>query len=379
MLVVLGAGVLKLFDLPEFGRSLSSWNYLPRSSLVLIAFAVPIGEFAASGLWFSGAAPRLACRLGIGLLLAFTLVYAGHLALGEAPECRCFGKLSAYADSRDAAWVVIIRNTVLMLLIVPGTLPRKGAAPRRPVGTTAGFTLIETILVVAIIGLLLTLVLPSLSGARDAARRAGHLSRLRQHATVFTSYGMDWDDYFPAPTDPDATYTVFYPNGEIVPLGYFDVDWRWTVPMAPYYEDNALHPSFYPPGDPAWYGTLYAYSCSFLADPLFWNATTRAGPGQWRGTRVDEVLYPSLKGLFVNRHDYPTVLNPDDLPPFEFTGAGAAFVDTSAEFVKEARFRPWYPNGEGPWPGRVVPGVSLSGSWVRHTIDGVRGRDVASR
>lgn len=372
MMILLGAGVLKLLDLTEFARSLSSWSYLPNGSLVIVALAVPIGEVAASGLWFSRAAPRLACRLGLGLLLAFTLVYAGHLALGHAPECRCFGKLSAYANSRGAAWIVIARNAVLMLLIAPGALARKGAPVRRPAGAPAAFTLIETILVVAIVGLLLTLVLPSLSGARDAARRAGHLSRLRQHATVFTNYGMDWDDYFPAPTDPDATYTVFYPNGEVVPLGYFDVDWRWTVPMAPYYDDNALHPSFFPPDDPAWYGTMYYYSCTFIADPRFWNPKTRTGPEQWRGTRGDEVLYPALKGLFFNMHDRAEV------PP-PFTGAGAAFVDASAEFVKAERFRPWYPNGEGPWRARIHPSMSLQGRWLIHTIDGVRGRDVASR
>jgi len=377
MAVLLLAGVLKLFDLPAFASSLSSWSYLPDGVRVVLVILVPIAEVAAPGLFFAGVRQNWACRLGLTLLVGFTLVYVGHLALGEAPECRCFGKLSAYAQSVDHAWIVVARNIVLMLMILPGALPARQRAPRHT--PTGGFTLIETLLVMAIVGLLLALLLPSLTGVRDSATRLVHLSRLRQHASVFTAYTMDWDDTFPAPTDPDATYTVFYHNDKVIPLGYFDVDWRWNVALASEYDDNPLHPSFFAPKEARWYGTDYNYSVSFLADPKFWNPKTRTGPRQWRSTRINEVRYPSLKGMFVNRHDYPSTVEPDEPPPFEFIGAGAAFVDGSAEFVKKERFGRTYIGGEGPWPARLHPSVGLGSWWVSHTVDGVRGRDVETR
>jgi prepilin-type N-terminal cleavage/methylation domain-containing protein/prepilin-type processing-associated H-X9-DG protein len=60
---------------------------------------------------------------------------------------------------------------------------------------TAAFTLIELLVVIAVIAVLVALLLPSLSRAREAARRAACMGNLRQMQTAWHLYAMDHEDY----------------------------------------------------------------------------------------------------------------------------------------------------------------------------------------
>jgi prepilin-type N-terminal cleavage/methylation domain-containing protein len=62
----------------------------------------------------------------------------------------------------------------------------------------AGFTLIEVLVVVAIIALLVATLLPSLVAAREQARRAVCLSNLHQSGIGFSLYSADFKQFFPA-------------------------------------------------------------------------------------------------------------------------------------------------------------------------------------
>lgn len=64
------------------------------------------------------------------------------------------------------------------------------------------FTLIELLIVVAIIGLLLTLLLPSLAKARETARKAVCASNQAQLGRAINSYVINNDQYMPASTGP---------------------------------------------------------------------------------------------------------------------------------------------------------------------------------
>ena len=65
-----------------------------------------------------------------------------------------------------------------------------------------GFTLIEILVVVAIIALLLAILLPTLSRARELGRRSVCLSNLHEHAKAFTAYSganrslLPWTAHF---------------------------------------------------------------------------------------------------------------------------------------------------------------------------------------
>ncbi|MGB9641919.1 MAG: prepilin-type N-terminal cleavage/methylation domain-containing protein [Candidatus Ratteibacteria bacterium] len=73
-----------------------------------------------------------------------------------------------------------------------------------------GFTLVEILIVIAIIGILAAILLPALAGARERARRTTCLNNLKQ---IMAAYEMYADDYFENyPVDDSSIYSGIYPN-----------------------------------------------------------------------------------------------------------------------------------------------------------------------
>ncbi len=63
-----------------------------------------------------------------------------------------------------------------------------------------GFTLVELLVVVAIIALLIAMLMPSLAGAREEARRVACLSQLKQVGSAIIMYVGESDQYLPGPS-----------------------------------------------------------------------------------------------------------------------------------------------------------------------------------
>jgi prepilin-type N-terminal cleavage/methylation domain-containing protein len=92
-----------------------------------------------------------------------------------------------------------------------------------------GFTLIEVLVVIAIIAILAAIIFPTFARAREKGRVARCTANLRQIGMALSMYGQDYDDRFPWAVDPvdknRPDIWQFYPY------------WRDLILSMPYYQD----------------------------------------------------------------------------------------------------------------------------------------------
>lgn len=381
MAVLALAAMLKLVALDGFAASVSTWDAVPPWVRPVLVVGVPLAEGLLAISWFAGLRRLGLLRVACGLLLIFTLAYIAQVTLGKVPDCGCLGRIALFRRSMNEAVWVIGRNTVLLVCLgaaiglahgarVPMELP----ATRSPGHRRSGFTLVEMIVVIAIVALLVALVAPTLGGAREAARRTASLAKLRSHVANFAAYANDYKEWLPYYADPAFVFTILrdVDSGSVLKVRYFETAFYWNYCLAKgYYGGQLHHPSFRASGTAWGDGCDYWYSASLRADPRFWNESTRTGPEQWRRVLLSEVVFPGSKAVLSRPYFFVTKRPPENM---DFS-AELGLLDGSAAWFAEQEQLVGYWKGEGDYPGsffvREMAGM--------HTIDGARGRDVRSR
>ncbi len=114
---------------------------------------------------------------------------------------------------------------------------------RRPLNA---FTLVELLVVITIIGILISLLLPAVQAAREAARRMQCQNNLKQLGLAVLNYESQWKVFPPSShwTSSSTVNTTNNPN----------LRESWIVMVLPFLEQQALHDSFdltKPTPDPA--------------------------------------------------------------------------------------------------------------------------------
>lgn len=383
MAVLLIAGLAKLGDLPAFADALKTWQLVPSWSKPVVLHLIPGTELVLGGAWLLGMHRRF-CVAGAAVLFAgLSAVFAAEWHLGAAPSCGCLGAAGRALPVLESPEAVMVRNVAMLLMLAVGGVvhassrwQRRADGGPRP-SRHGGFTLIEVLLVVVLVGLLIALAAPSMASIRERAKRTASLSNLRQHAAILTAYAADHAEHLPFVTVPGATLTVLRCSsaGIALPVGYFQASWAWHIELADGYYDGAVFGSaFKSPlgerGRPA-IENSYELACSFLADPAYYNQETRLGTTeQLRATRLAEVLFPSDKALLVDAWPRAWGLAPEHVRRL------AASVDGAAADIPGSKFGRQVPTGDGVMT--LEQGGHPSGmSWpLQHALDGVRGRDI---
>ncbi len=97
-----------------------------------------------------------------------------------------------------------------------------------------GFTLVELLVVIAIIGILVALLLPAIQAAREAARRADCLNRLKQISLAAINH-HDARKHFPAAVE------MIKDDARSTPANPLYAYWGYLVPLLPYMEQQNLY------------------------------------------------------------------------------------------------------------------------------------------
>jgi len=168
-----------------------------------------------------------------------------------------------------------------------------------PPTTRRGFTLVELLVVVAVIGLLAAMLLPVLGRARGAAHRTSCASNLRQIGIAFSTYANGYDEFYPCAQDPISTSPFYWL--------WMGRGWRGLVAPFLGQEVDARNPSVLfckadREAEAKFESTSYAYSMCFYHSPRQIEAMTEtrctySSPQPSIGQRAGDVGDPPQKIL----------------------------------------------------------------------------------
>lgn len=114
-----------------------------------------------------------------------------------------------------------------------------------------GFTIVEVLVVAGVMAILLSLLLPALSKAKEAARQAKCLAQVRNHQQLIFAYAISYDDQVPYiwPKVREPPDGIPHPPPHGSPDWYLLIAGLWQVPLMDSFGNNGMHESLFCPSN----------------------------------------------------------------------------------------------------------------------------------
>lgn len=311
---------------------------------------------------------RHARRAATAMLGGFLLVLASLLLRDEPVACGCTGWSPPGLSTTQELAVSSARNLALILAIFVtdqgGTrqdTTRTTSHRRR--ATDAGFTLVETLAVIAVLAATISIVLPTLSGSRVRAATIRSLSGHRGLLAELTAYTAQHRDLHPYPV------TSMFDPARPTDRPPLDINAQcrlWTGLLA--HDDPAVTELVYPPSwdevraNDTKRGVVtgsFVASATWFAAPSYFERRFEPRAAQLRPTRAYEIVFPSSKMMLDDLAVWPLL---SDATQHRTT---FGFADGSAEQIDENDLL-------GEWVDR--PRLLITGHG-HSTLHGLAGRD----
>ncbi|MGI9014182.1 MAG: prepilin-type N-terminal cleavage/methylation domain-containing protein [Phycisphaerales bacterium] len=168
-----------------------------------------------------------------------------------------------------------------------------------------GFTLLELLVVVALVALIIALLLPAVSAMRNLSLRTQTLSAMRQLVQAVSLYSFDFDGSFPyygVPGDPAAPLTF---NGSrrptSIPLHLVHHSEYWASGVRPYLSgapQTSMGPAVRPLAEEidGLYFSPFRMSMTCFTDAEFWQDSQRGFRTiQIVGNKQQRIRWPARK------------------------------------------------------------------------------------
>ena len=212
------------------------------------------------------------------------------------------------------------------------------------------FSLIELLVVIGVLGILISIIVPALRGARGVAGQTVCLSNLRGTGVTFGEYQAVNGGQFPFPPD-DFRYAppADIQTGTTI-SNRWDITLHWPTVVAPLAPWREFFPSWVCPGaqrgeggaweaDPDGIGGAntpsYFYSHTFIARPQLWSGSSGADASTLEPVWESDVVSPSAKVMLWDSemaHLSATTPAQRDSRPLLFADSHAAVHRVSEAF-----------------------------------------------
>lgn len=195
--LLLASGLIHISNSNHFAETIARYRILPLNAVGWLATILPSLQIVLGLLLVSNVHTKSVLAVSAAVFASFVGAQLKILAFGESISCGCFGfstdPISWKTMAIPVFGLAVISLRWISLQQEPETLsilPAGASDQGRNSGRSgrSGMTLVELLIVIAIIGLLIGITLPAVQMAREASRRIDCLNRIRQIALASSNY-----------------------------------------------------------------------------------------------------------------------------------------------------------------------------------------------